>query len=304
MKVLVAYASKYGSTRSIAERIAECLRVAGQQGEARPVQAIDDLGGYDAFVVGSAVFASHWMAEATAFVRRHRAVLADRPVWLFSSGPIGTMAAKHEPVEPKGIGALVRAIGPREHRVFFGAWDRAKLDGAKLGFAERQVAARGRLPGLGGHRGVGGEHRPGAAGLTDGGALSRAAHGPCRTRLDGGRQQLERRSESAVAGPDQRAGPLWPSVREERAAGTPRGRVGGLPAAPRRRSGSWVQPAKAWTCCGGRGHRTHPVDPAQAHCRQLRKLQFVPVVAGVAAGGVWSAAVAAGRYQDRARPPP
>jgi menaquinone-dependent protoporphyrinogen oxidase len=140
MKVLVAYASKYGSTRSIAERIAECLRVAGQQGEARPVQAIDDLGGYDAFVVGSAVFASHWMAEATAFVRRHRAVLADRPVWLFSSGPIGTMAAKHEPVEPKGIGALVRAIGPREHRVFFGAWDRAKLDGAKLGFAERMVA--------------------------------------------------------------------------------------------------------------------------------------------------------------------
>src|SRR5512133_996832 len=125
MKVLVAYASKYGSTRGIAERIAERLRVAGQQAEARPVQeGIDDLGGYDAFVIGSAVFAGHWMAEATAFVRRHRAVLADRPTWLFSSGPIGTMVAKHEPQEPKEIPGLVRMIGPRGHRVFFGAWDR------------------------------------------------------------------------------------------------------------------------------------------------------------------------------------
>ena len=67
-------------------------------------------------------------------------MLADRPTWLFSSGPIGTMAAKHEPQEPKGIGELVRAISAREHRVFFGAWDRANADRAKLGFAERMVA--------------------------------------------------------------------------------------------------------------------------------------------------------------------
>jgi menaquinone-dependent protoporphyrinogen oxidase len=79
MTVLVAATSTYGSTRGIAEQIAECLRVAGQQVEAQPGQATDDLGGYDALVVGSAVFAGHGMAEATAFVRRHRAVLADRP---------------------------------------------------------------------------------------------------------------------------------------------------------------------------------------------------------------------------------
>jgi menaquinone-dependent protoporphyrinogen oxidase len=140
MKVLVAYASKYGSTRGIAERIAQRLQAPGQQADARPVQAVDDLGGYDAVVVGSAVFAGHWMAEATGFVRRHRAVLADRPTWLFSSGPIGTMAAKHQPVAPKETGELVRAIDAREHRVFFGAWDRANADRAKLGFTERMVA--------------------------------------------------------------------------------------------------------------------------------------------------------------------
>src|SRR5512132_1699675 len=80
MNVLVAYASKYGSTRGIAERIAEHLQAAGQPAEARPVQGIHDLGGYGAVVVGSAVFAGHWLAEATEFIRRHRAVLADLAV--------------------------------------------------------------------------------------------------------------------------------------------------------------------------------------------------------------------------------
>ena len=69
MKVLVASASKYGSTRGIAERIAEHLQAAGQPAQARPVQGIHDLEGYGAVVVGSAVFAGHWMAEATEFVR-------------------------------------------------------------------------------------------------------------------------------------------------------------------------------------------------------------------------------------------
>lgn len=123
MNVLVAYASKYGSTRGIAERIAQRLREAGQQADARPVQAIEELFGYDAFVLGSAVFVGH-------------------STWLFSSGPIGTMATRHEPTEPKGIAALRRALSPRDHRVFFGAWDRTKLDPAKLGFAERIVAKR------------------------------------------------------------------------------------------------------------------------------------------------------------------
>jgi menaquinone-dependent protoporphyrinogen oxidase len=142
MNVLVAYASRFGSTRGIAECIAERLRQEGTPAEARPVEAAGDLGGYDAFVVGSAVFAGHWMEEATEFVRRNRAVLASRPVWLFSSGPIGAMATKHEPVEPKGIVQLRRAVGPRDHRVFFGAWGRSNLERGRLGFAERIVAKR------------------------------------------------------------------------------------------------------------------------------------------------------------------
>jgi menaquinone-dependent protoporphyrinogen oxidase len=152
MNMLVAYGSKHGATKGIAERIAERLRAEGQQATAQPVGAVDDLSGYDAFVIGSAVYAGRWTQEATEFVRRHRAMLASRPVWLFSSGPIGTMATKHEPVEPNGVTAIRCALNPRDHRVFFGAWDRSKLDRTKLdrtkldrtklGFAERIVAKR------------------------------------------------------------------------------------------------------------------------------------------------------------------
>jgi menaquinone-dependent protoporphyrinogen oxidase len=142
MNVLVAHASKHGATKGIAERIAAQLRAEGHKAAARPVEAVGDLDGYDAFVIGSAVYGGHWTQEATEFVRRHRVLLADRPVWLFSSGPIGKMATRYEPVEPNGVTAIRRTLSPRDHRVFFGAWDRSRLDRSKLGVAERIIANR------------------------------------------------------------------------------------------------------------------------------------------------------------------
>ena len=48
-----------------------------------------DVDLYEAFVIGSTVEAGHWLSAATGFVQRHEALLAARPVWLFSSGPLG-----------------------------------------------------------------------------------------------------------------------------------------------------------------------------------------------------------------------
>ena len=127
MSMLVAYASKHGSTQGIAERIAEKLTAVGQKAVASPVKAVGDLAGIDAFVVGSAAYHGHWQKEAAEFVRGNRAVLADRPVWLFSSGPLGTEATDakgrdlREAAEPKEIAEFREAIRPRDHRVFFGA---------------------------------------------------------------------------------------------------------------------------------------------------------------------------------------
>lgn len=140
MYVLVAYASRHGATQGIAERIAETLLVAGLDAEARPASSVKNLDEYDAFVIGSAAYMYHWMKEATAFVRRRRAVLATKPVWLFSSGPLGTEATdehgrdQKEVAVPKEIPELVQALKARDHHVFFGALERGRKP---IGLAER-----------------------------------------------------------------------------------------------------------------------------------------------------------------------
>ena len=152
MSILVAYASKHGATRQIAERIAETLRMAGHNAEARPLKGVGELASYDAFVIGSAAYFGSWLGEAAAFVRRHQQVLASHPVWLFSSGPLGNAGAcvqdggdPREAAVPGQIAEFKQAISPRDHRVFFGA-----LDPSKLGFLERLIrtlpAGRPMLP--------------------------------------------------------------------------------------------------------------------------------------------------------------
>jgi menaquinone-dependent protoporphyrinogen oxidase len=123
VKILVAYASKHGSTTGIAEGIAARLRAADHEVDVGPVAEVADVGTYDAYVIGSAVYYGSWMKEATAFVESNTAWLARRPVWLFSSGPVGPAA----PADPKELPALRQAIAPLDHRVFYGALDRHHL---------------------------------------------------------------------------------------------------------------------------------------------------------------------------------
>ncbi|VVB96589.1 Flavodoxin domain protein [uncultured archaeon] len=151
MKTVVIYASKYGSTRGIAEFIAGKLRQAGTQAEARHVGKVHNPGDYEAFVIGSAVYMMHWLKEATEFVKGNSALLANRPVWFFSSGPLGTETKDAQGqdlravTEPKEIAEFRELIKPRDHRVFFGV-----LDSSKLGFGHRMLrklpAARNLLP--------------------------------------------------------------------------------------------------------------------------------------------------------------
>ena len=140
MTVLIAYASKHGSTQGIAERIAEKLRQLGKEAEARPVDAVENPGSYEALVIGCAVYYGSWLKEATEWVRRNRAVLAERPVWLFSSGPLGTEVSDAEQ-QPKEMAEFQQAIGSRDQRIFFGA-----LDHSRLSFAERMMVKAVRAP--------------------------------------------------------------------------------------------------------------------------------------------------------------
>jgi menaquinone-dependent protoporphyrinogen oxidase len=139
MKILVAYASRHGATKGIAERIAQTLEETGLDITLRPVEDAGAVADYDVFVIGSAAYMGGWLDQATGFVRRHRDVLARHPVWLFSSGPVGpdpTDAKGRDQLEastPKEFAEFGRTIRPRDRRVFFGAYD---PDAAPTGFAE------------------------------------------------------------------------------------------------------------------------------------------------------------------------
>jgi menaquinone-dependent protoporphyrinogen oxidase len=153
MHVLVAYATRHGATRGIAERIADRMRSHGLEADARPATEVRDADRYDAFIVGGAAYMFHWLGSATTFVERHRAVLAVRPTWLFSSGPIGTDLVDKdgrdvfETTIPREFPRLRELVRPRGEKVFFGAVD---PDAKPIGLAEHLMrvmpAGRDALP--------------------------------------------------------------------------------------------------------------------------------------------------------------
>jgi menaquinone-dependent protoporphyrinogen oxidase len=130
-QVLVAYATKYGATAEIAEKIGEVFRQAGLSAEVRPVDDVGDLISYRAVVLGSAVYIGQWRKEAAKFLQAQETELTEKPVWLFSSGPTG----EGDPVEltqgwkfPGKLQPIADRIGPRDIALFHGASDPDKLN--------------------------------------------------------------------------------------------------------------------------------------------------------------------------------
>src|SRR3954452_8630126 len=87
MKVLIAVASKHGSTREIATAITEELTSRNIDAVQQEAAEVKDLEGYNAVILGSAIYAGRWMSEATSFAERYHEALVHMPVWVFSSGP-------------------------------------------------------------------------------------------------------------------------------------------------------------------------------------------------------------------------
>ncbi len=83
-KVLIAYASGYGTTREIAERIGVVLRQHGRDVDVTSVKEIGDISAYGAAVIGSPVNFAKWLPEAVDFVQAKQDALAKIPVALFT----------------------------------------------------------------------------------------------------------------------------------------------------------------------------------------------------------------------------
>jgi len=125
MNVLIAVASKYGATRDIADEIAGVLQQKGIDTDTQACDAVVDVDGFDAVIVGSAVYAGRWRPEAMTFVSDHAAQLESIPVWLFSSGPLGDPPKPQE--DPSDLDDLTALVNVRGHAVFAGSLDKANL---------------------------------------------------------------------------------------------------------------------------------------------------------------------------------
>jgi menaquinone-dependent protoporphyrinogen oxidase len=132
MRVLVAVASRHGSTAEIADKIGEVLTAAGIDTDVRAPGEVLGVSQYDGVILGSGVYAGRWLAPAKQLAERESEALRSRPVWLFSSGPVGDPAKPAaEPVDVDPVRKRTDAI---DHRVFPG-----KLDRQELGFGERAI---------------------------------------------------------------------------------------------------------------------------------------------------------------------
>lgn len=133
-RVLVAFASRHGSTEEIALELGRCLA----EGDCRPTVRAADLAvrieSFDAVIVGSAIYMGRWLAEAREFLATHRSNLRTRPTWLFASGPVG------DPPRPEADAsdgpAFANEIGAVEYRRFNG-----RLDHSRLSFPEKAAVA-------------------------------------------------------------------------------------------------------------------------------------------------------------------
>lgn len=132
MRVLVAVASKHGSSAEIADRIGEVLVAAGIETDVRPPDEVLSVAQYDGVILGSGVYAGRWLSAAKKLAERETAALRSRPVWLFSSGPVGDPAKPA--AEPVDVELVRRRTDAIDHRIFPG-----KLDRQELGFGERAI---------------------------------------------------------------------------------------------------------------------------------------------------------------------
>lgn len=140
--ILVAYATREGSTREVAQAIGQSLSEHGAKVEVRAVDDITDLRPYRAVVVGSAIRAGKWLPEAVKFVKQHREDLERTMLMYFlvcATLREDTPAHHHEVLAY--LDPVRKMVEPLEMGLFAG-----KLDADHLPFLERMMVKVMRSP--------------------------------------------------------------------------------------------------------------------------------------------------------------
>ena len=133
-RILVAYATRYGSTQEVAEAITARLREGGLEADLQPMRGVQTLEGYHAVALGAPFYIGKWPKDAHQFLSRHQEALTQRPVAIFALGPIGTDEEEMQGSRAQLDKELAQYpwLTPVALEVFVG-----KYDPAKLGFAHR-----------------------------------------------------------------------------------------------------------------------------------------------------------------------
>lgn len=128
MRILVAYASKYGSTKEVAESIGTVLRERLLRADVRPAGEVGDLDGYDGVVLGGGIYIGRWHRDARGFVKHFEAELRGRPVAVYALGPVDDVP-EHVADSEKQFHSVVEKLPfePLAARLFGGAVDPRKL---------------------------------------------------------------------------------------------------------------------------------------------------------------------------------
>lgn len=85
-KVLIAYATRCGSTAEVAQEVGKVFTAKGAQVDVLPIKQVKKLEEYDAVVIGSAVRIMKLLPETIRFAKRHRKNLVEKPTAYFTVG--------------------------------------------------------------------------------------------------------------------------------------------------------------------------------------------------------------------------
>jgi len=139
--ILLAYASRFGSTQEVAETIASTLSEAGLEVDLQPMQEVKSLDRYDAVVLGAAIYNAKWHAAAHQFVMQHQDALTQLPVAIFTLGPLSPSDAAKRNSRRQLDSELAKYswLKPVAVEIFAGKYDPSKPG---MGFFDRFVPAR------------------------------------------------------------------------------------------------------------------------------------------------------------------
>lgn len=123
--ILIAYGTKHGSTREVAQVVAETLQERGMDVETLPAAQVDDLTPYSGVVIGGAIYMGRWHPDAVGFLDRHREALASLQLAVFAMGPRTMEELDVEESRAQLDKALARFpnVGPEAIAVFGGVID-------------------------------------------------------------------------------------------------------------------------------------------------------------------------------------